>query len=393
MPAGFTDMRCRRCPREGIVTMRILYFLNGSNFTGAGGMEYHLIDITAWMQRKGIETAVAVRKGTYLQTHLLRDRQNIFPLQWTGIAKIVGLFQAGRAILNFAPDVISINRERDIKRVYFITRFLGPFLKMRPKLVAIFQNVGIGFGSSFDLSRLDGLIFTNNYTKQEFISGNSRAERKSRIIYYGIPMPEIDPARKIDPGRPRRFFKNAVFPLIGMIGNFRKNQTELIDAAYHLKGKCGDFTIAFIGSGTDEQLRPLKEKIARLGLEKHFLFTGAVDHDRMTDVFYDLDLSVSTNRREAFGIVFIESLASYTPLVTFDSGGPVEILDKGGGVLVHGGAEEMANALCDLILDHEKRMAMGREGRSVAERYFSINAMGEQHNRFYRDLLGEKVQE
>ena len=369
--------------------MRILYFLNGSNFTGAGGMEYHLVDITAWMQRKGVETGAAVRKGTFLQEQLLRGHPNIFPLHWTGLAKVVSFFQAARAIIQFAPDIISINRERDIKRVYYITRLLGPFLTKRPKMVAIFQNVGIGFGDSFDLGKLDGLICTNNYTKQEFISGNASAEKKTRIIYYGVPLPEIEPDRKLDPGRPRRFFKDAAFPLIGMIGNFRKNQTELIDAAHHLKRRCSDFTIAFIGSGTDEQVGPLKEKIARLGLEKHFLFIGAVDHAHMADVFYDLDISVSTNRREAFGIVFIESLASYTPLVAFDSGGPVEILDKGGGVLVHGGAEEMAKALGDLITDHEKRKAMGREGRAAAERYFSIDAMGEAHYRFYTELLGE----
>jgi L-malate glycosyltransferase len=378
----FPDQRAK-----DVNTMRVLYFLNGSNFTGAGGMEYHLIDITAWMARKGIETAIAVRKGTYLQEHLLRGRPNVFPLHWTGIAKVIAFFQVARAIRQFSPDIINTNRERDIKRVYYITKLLGPFMKKRPKILAIFQNVGIGFGDSFDLSKLDGLIFTNNYTKQEFISGNARAERKARIIYYGIPLPEIDPARKLDPGRPRRFFKDAAFPLIGMVGNFRKNQTELVDAAYHLKAKCRDFTIALIGSGTDEQIGPLKEKIARLGLEKHFLFTGAVDHARMPDVFYDLDISVSTNRREAFGIVFIESLASYTPLVTFDSGGPLEILDKGGGVLVHGGAEEMADALCGLIADQEKRKALGREGRDVAERYFSIDAMGEGHLQFYEDVL------
>lgn len=368
-------------------TMKILYFLNGSNFTGAGGMEYHLVDITAWMEGKGIETATAIRKGTYLEQHLLRGRRNVFPLHWTGLAKVLSFFEAGRAIGKFAPDIISINRERDIKRVYYLVKYLGPFLKRKPKLVAIFQNVNIGFGRSFDLSRLDGLIFTNKHTKEEFISGNVSAEGKARIIYYGIPLPEIDSDRKLDPGRSRRFFKNAAFPLIGMIGNFRKNQEELIDAARYLKKICDAFTIAFVGGGTENQIRPLQEKIARFGLGNHFLFTGAVPHERMSDVFYDLDISVSTNRREAFGIVFIESLASFTPLVAFDSGGPVEILDKGGGVLVHGGAEEMAAALHGLIEDHERRRRLGREGRAVAERYFSIDSMGNEHLLLYESLL------
>jgi glycosyltransferase involved in cell wall biosynthesis len=135
----------------------------------------------------------------------------------------------------------------------------------------------------------------------------------------------------------------------------------------------------------------MKDKIHRLGLSGNFIFTGRVDRKDIPDVLFDLDLSVTTNRSEPFGIVHIESLASYTPVVAYNSGGPVEILEKGGGVLVEGGAEEMAETLSNLISDHEARKALGMAGRAVVEKYFSIDSMGEKHYQFYADLLGSKA--
>lgn len=367
--------------------MKILYVLNGSNFGNAGGMEYHLIDIMNWMKTKGVETAAAIRKGTFLERVLLKERPNTYPLAWTGPAKIISFFQVAKAILQFKPDVISINRERDIKRIYYIALFLGLFMKKRPKLVAIFQNIGCRIG--FRLEKLDGLIFLNDYTFQDYVAGNHDAQKKSIIINYGIPMPVIDTQVKFEPKRPRTVFPGAAYPLIGMVGEFRKNQTELIDVADHLRKTCPTFTIAFIGRGAEHEIRPLKEKIERLGLSGHFLFTGGVPHERIPAVFHDLDISVSTNRAEAFGLVFIESLASYTPLVAFDSGGPVEILKRGGGVLVHGGAEEMAEQLARLIKDHDALQSLGMAGRASAEKNFSFDAMGEKHYAFYQKLLQE----
>ncbi len=365
--------------------MKILYVSNGSNFSSAGGMEYHLIDITNWLAGNGVDTALALRKGTFLDKNILVNRSNVYPLSWTGPAKIYSFFQVVKAILDFSPDIISINRERDIKRFYFIAKVVSLFLKKKPKIVSVFHN--LGWRSRFKLERLDGIIFPNRYIRQDYIPQNSGAETKSAVIYHGIHLPPLNAAEKNNPNRERKYFKGEKFPLIGMVGELRKNQSELIDAAYHLKKKTPNFTIAIVGWGTDEEIKSLKEKIDRLGLAQNFIFTGRVDKKRMPDVFYDLDISVTTNRTEPFGLVFIESLASYTPLIAYNSGGPIEILEKGGGVLVNGGSEEMAEKIFDVISNDELRRSMGKAGRDAAEKYFSIDAMGENHYRFYRNVL------
>jgi glycosyltransferase involved in cell wall biosynthesis len=118
------------------------------------------------------------------------------------------------------------------------------------------------------------------------------------------------------------------------------------------------------------------------------LFTGRVDRELIPDIFYDLDVSITTHRAEPFGIAHIESLASYTPVIAYNDGGPVEILAKGGGVLVDGGAKKMSDAVYRVISDHELRRSLGLEGRKSAESHFSVDTMGEKTLQLYKKTLG-----
>jgi glycosyltransferase involved in cell wall biosynthesis len=368
--------------------MKVLYVLNSSNFIGIGGMEYHLIDISNWMEANGVETALAIRKGTFAERTLLKDRPNVYALSWTGFSKLFSFFHVGKLILDFSPDIISINRERDIIRIFFIAKLISTFMKKKPKIIAFLQNSG--WKRFFVLGKLDGVIFATEYMKNGFISKNRSAETKSTIIYCGITLPKIDLNEKIRIDRDRRIFKGKGFPLIGMVGEMRKNQTELIDVAYYLKKKIPNFIIALIGRGNDDEIVALQNKIDRFGLTNNFIFTGRIDRERIGDVFYDLDLSISTHRGEPFGIAHIESLASYTPVIAYNSGGLVEILEKGGGVLVDGGPEEMANVLYQVLTDHALRISLGKAGRVAVENYFSVETMGQQTIALYKNIIGHK---
>jgi glycosyltransferase involved in cell wall biosynthesis len=170
-----------------------------------------------------------------------------------------------------------------------------------------------------------------------------------------------------------------------MVRELWKNPEELVDVARYLVDAHPDITIAFIG-GYDGSA-PLQEKIDRSGLRKNFVLTGRLDRNLIPDVFHDLDLSVSPHRNEGFGIVHIESPAGYTPVVAYNSGGLVEILCKGGGVLVDGKIEAFANAILYLLGDDEKRKQLGLTGRRVVEENFSIDAMGRNHLSFYEKLF------
>jgi L-malate glycosyltransferase len=351
-------------------------------------MEYHLLDITTWLEEHGVTTALAVRKDTYFQRRILHKRPRVYALSWTGLHKIISFFQVAKAIREFSPDIISINREKDIIRIFFIAKFIGVFMKKKPKIVAVFHNPG--WQRYHILGMLDGILFPTRFMQKGYIPNNRSVETKSTVIYHGIAIHTIDKPLKFNPNRERKFFKGRGFPLIGMIGEMRKNQAELIDVAYALKKKRPDFIVALVGRGNDDEIKSLQDKIDRLGLSDNFIFTGRVDRGLIPDILFDLDITVTTNRDEPFGIVHIESLASCTPLVAYNSGGPVEILEKGGGILVNGGPEEMAEKIFMIVSDNSLRKALGLAGRAAVEKYFSIDAMGKQHYQYYKDLLEGK---
>src|SRR5574337_361231 len=154
-------------------------------------MEYHLLDITTWMEGRGVETALAVREGTFFHRNILRDRKHVYPLSWTGRNKFFSFVQVSRAIRNFSPDIISINRERDILRVFLITKITSLFLKKKPKIVAVFHNAG--WKRFFVLGKLDGVIFPTDYMKEGYLPKNRNAKDKSVTIYHGINLHHVDP--------------------------------------------------------------------------------------------------------------------------------------------------------------------------------------------------------
>lgn len=205
----------------------------------------------------------------------------------------------------------------------------------------------------------------------------------TRIIHYGIPIPEQQPAKN-DKNRERRVLKGKKFPIIAMVGELWKNQEELVDAGVKLCAAFPDITIAIVGGGNTDLLT---RKIADYGLEKNFILTGRIPREQIPDLFYDLDLSVSTHRNEGFGIVHIESLAASTPVIAYNNGGLVEIIRKGGGILVNGDTNDFSKEIIALLNDDNRRFAMGDEGRKVFEENFALDTMIKNHVEYFHEIL------
>jgi glycosyltransferase involved in cell wall biosynthesis len=363
--------------------LKILYVNNARVSSGA---EDHMVDVASWLRDRGEEPVFLITGGSVLEKQLGEAGIRYHPV-FDRSRRITLPVRIARAIADERPDIISINREHNILPVLYSYRLVSPRLRKKPKLVAVFHTPTGRYYPG--LKRFDGIIATSEYTAGTFVRANPGIERILEIIHYGIRMPAVDAAAKRDNGRPRRYFRDRGFPVIGMVGELWKNQEELVDAAPLMLAAFPDMTVAFIG-GYGESAT-LNERIARHGLQERVVLTGRLPRALIPDVFHDLDLSVSTHRNEGFGIVHIESMASLTPVVAYNSGGLVEIIRKGGGILVDGGPGEFAQAVTALLADDGRRHALGIEGRNVVEEHFSIDAMGRNHLRFYRDVLAGKA--
>src|SRR5262249_53470908 len=73
---------------------------------------------------------------------------------------------------------------------------------------------------------------------------------------------------------------------------------------------------------------------------------------------------------ESFGMVLIEAFATATPVVASDIPGFADVATGNAAVLVPPGDERaLVDAVCELLADEPRRIAMGTAARTVAERY------------------------
>jgi len=362
--------------------MKILFVDNADL---VGGAEEHLLDLSAWLAGKGVEPVFVAREEGHFREALRQRGFAHYPSSRVWPRKALSLFQVARAIAREKPDVISVNREHDLLPAYIALGMARPALRRTPRTVAVFHTPT---GRRHDvLARYDEVLCTSDFTAGAFIRANPWIRDRVAVIHYGIRIHDVDRVGKLRRDRPRRFFTERGFPIIGMVGELWKNQEELVDAARLLISEFPHLTVAVVGGGYPSQMTALQEKIRRYGLGRNFVLTGRVNRGRIPDVFHDFDLSVSTHRNEGFGIVHIESLANLTPVVAYNVGGYVEMLRDGGGRLVEGGVEELAGAVATLLRDDGRREVLAREGRQIVEEKFSLERMGERHLDYYRRIV------
>lgn len=177
--------------------------------------------------------------------------------------------------------------------------------------------------------------------------------------------------------------------LVGAVGNIRpaKDYSSLLQAAALLSTDEDRYRFAVVGQGDGPLLRELKRMRSRLGLEDVLVFTGF--REDIPRILADLDIYVLTSSSEGFSISTVQALASRLPVVATRCGGPEEIISDGvHGLLVEPGRPEaLAGAVRRLVRDPEGAERMGRAGRSLVERTFTVDRMVEQYEKLYDQCL------
>lgn len=365
--------------------MKVLLINNGKGWSG--GQE-HLKDLALELRENGVEVQFLVRQDTVNETRYAELGFKVHLMPYKHGLNMVRTFPWLVSMLRSERfDIVSINREHDLALTVLAYRAAFPF-KRHGKLMMSYHLPTER--NQFLLSAVDAIVNISVHVQDKLLNSNPAARGKSHILYYGIKLPEPPPEEKFDNARPGRYLAGRRFPVIGMVGEFWKNQIEMVEMLPLLMKEFPGITLAFIGNDSARPLvEPLIARAKELGVEENVLFTGLVPRDRIYDTFHDLDLSVTTHRNEGLGIVHLESLAAGTPVVGYNEGGYVDIF-KGEdvGIMVDGTTPDFAAAVIGLLKDDARRFAMGREGYRLIERRYSLQAMGRSYLQFYKKLLG-----
>jgi glycosyltransferase involved in cell wall biosynthesis len=359
-----------------------------NNDKGWSGGQEHLKDLATELVLKGVNVHFLVRAGSKSDSRFRETALPVHALPGHGVGDIIAFASLVRLFRRERFDIVSVNREHDLLLCALAWRVAFPFRKTGKFIVN--YHIGTARKQPF-LSWVDGIVCISEHVRDKLCVNNPVAVGKTTILYHGIGLSGPPEPEKFRSDRCRRYFSGVGFPLIGMLGEFWKNQTELVDAVPYLKEEFPDLKVAFVGDKSDAGLlQPVLDRIRKHGLEGDFIFVGRIPREKIPEVFFDFDLSVSTHRNEGYGIVHLESLAAGTPIVAFNEGGIVDILrGEDVGLLVDGGPREFAAAVASLLRDTERRLAMGRRGHELVLDKYSRAAMGARYLDYYRSLLAD----
>jgi len=382
------DFVSNRTCNDRAAAARGIKILLVNNDKGWGGGQEHLLLLSEELQRFGCVPHFLCRGNSPSAKNYASRGFPVWPLWGAGNSFFRSIRKTAELFRRECFDVVVVAREHDLSRTVLARKLAFPFRKPG-KLVMSFHTATSK--KQLFLGSVDAVICVSSYIRDILRASNKKFAAPVTVIGNGIPVDDGLAQEKFSLQRKRRYLPSAGFPLIGMVGAFFKNQIELIETIPLLQQDFPEIMVALIGDDSDPGLTgPLLDRARQLGVTNNLILTGAVPHDRISEVYHDLDLSVSTFRNEGFGLVHLESLAAGTPVVAYDEGGQVDIL-KGtdAGILVSGGPEDFAAAVTGLLQDHERRFDMGRTGFRLVKSKWTVQQMGREYVALFRSLAGE----
>lgn len=157
-----------------------------------------------------------------------------------------------------------------------------------------------------------------------------------------------------------------------------KGHLVLLDALAILRNEGLDAHCTLVGDG------PMRATIERcaaaLGLTGSIIFAGPLEPERVAALYRSAGLVVLASFSEGVPIVLMEAMAHSLPVVATRVGGVPELVDHGvtGLVVAPGDAQELAEALRQVLADPRRAADMGRNGAQVVRERFSIDVSAAQ---------------
>ena len=161
----------------------------------------------------------------------------------------------------------------------------------------------------------------------------------------------------------------------------------LLEALAILGKERNDFILDIVGDG------PKREEYERLaielGIEDMVKFYGLKTKEQVAKFMRNADFFVLPSIWENLPCVLIEAMASGLPIVTTKVGGIPEMVDKKIGLLVPPKNVKALSEAIDYMLEHYQDYAKEKIA-SYARRRFSYEVVGEEFDKIYRNLKGNK---
>jgi glycosyltransferase involved in cell wall biosynthesis len=366
--------------------MRILFFIESLR---SGGKERRLLELIQYLgQDADNKMLLVITEDEIHYKHVYDLPVIIRVIKRKGIKKDPRLFIKFYRLCNeFNPDIIHSWGSMlafyslpviIIKRIPHINSHIAdaPLNRKKYGFHAIITNLG------FKFSRI---ILANSYAGLQSygVSGG-----KCRVIYNGIRLDRFSDLPDKESIKVK-FNIRTEYTVI-MVASFTSNKKygKFLDIAEYYSGRRNDITFFGVGDTEEdpaefEKIRTRSEKI-----ENVILFRKI---DSIEALVNACDIGVLFTHSEGLSNSIIEYMACCKPVIANNAGGTRELIENNttGFLITDETTEEIARLISELLDDAERRNTIGRNARRHIEENFSIDRMGAEFDRLYKEVAGQ----
>ncbi|HBS26205.1 MAG TPA: colanic acid biosynthesis glycosyltransferase WcaL [Gammaproteobacteria bacterium] len=166
-----------------------------------------------------------------------------------------------------------------------------------------------------------------------------------------------------------------------------KGQHILVEAIQQLTDQGQNIRLRLVGDGEDRA--SLEQQVKTLGIQDKVIFEGAVNQDRIRDLYSKADAFSIPSFAEGIPVVLMEAMAMEIPCVTTRITGIPELIRDGidGLLVAPSDIDALAAAIKTLAVDSTLRKNLGKNGRLRVMKDYNLAANVEKlANIFHRRL-------
>lgn len=341
-----------------------------------GGLELCVVDYFNYFKTQ-TQSYLCVARDKKLDNFI--ESKDKFTLKRSKLFPIVPAFLLAKEIDKKEIDIVHFHWTRDIATVV-LAKLIS---KRKPKIVQSRHMTMTRFKDDFyhkwlykNIDTIHAVTHQVVQQLQKFIP--KEVQPKIEMCYLGVGKPIVSQSR-VEFLREEYTLNNSF--VVGIIGRIEegKGQYIVIDALKTLKSN--DIKLLIVGMAMDEAyLGELIKSIQGSGLEDRVIFTGFTEE--INEHMNLCDVTVLATPKETFGLVMIESMINYVPVIATANGGPLEVIEDGiDGLLFDRTSEQLADKIELVYKDVKLRDRLSRDA------YLKVE------DKFYKDKQMQKMYE